>query len=170
MTRKQRRGVLIIVGLALVSVAVGLSLWAMQSSVTYFKSPSDVAKQQPAPGERFRLGGLVEESHKGPGATLTFRLTDCANSLPVTYSKEVPDLFRDGQGAIAEGRLGADGVFVADTVLATDIGGLRSGFLLAQHRDDLLLGEPRPLHRPSPFGGRTLPTWAQVIPVIPGST
>ncbi len=118
MTRKQRRGVLIIVGLALVSVAVGLSLWAMQSSVTYFKSPSDVAKQQPAPGERFRLGGLVENSHKGPGATLTFRLSDGANSLPVTYSKEVPDLFRDGQGAIAEGRLGADGVFVADTVLA----------------------------------------------------
>jgi cytochrome c-type biogenesis protein CcmE len=117
MTRKQRRGVLIIVGLALVSVAVGLSLWAMQGSVTYFKSPSDVAKQRPALGERFRLGGLVEDSHKA-GTTLTFRVTDGANSLPVTYSKEVPDLFRDGQGAIAEGRLGADGVFVADTVLA----------------------------------------------------
>jgi cytochrome c-type biogenesis protein CcmE len=118
MTRKQRRGVLIIVGLALVSVAVGLSLWAMQGSVTYFRSPSDVAKQRPVPGQRFRLGGLVEDSHKGPGATLTFRITDGANSLPVTYSKEVPDLFRDGQGAIAEGSLGADGVFVADTVLA----------------------------------------------------
>ena len=118
MTRKQRRGVLIVVGLALVSVAVGLSLWAMQSSVTYFRSPSDVAKQRPAPGERFRLGGLVEDSHNGPGATLTFRLTDCVNSLPVTYSKEVPDLFRDGQGAIAEGKIGPDGVFVADTVLA----------------------------------------------------
>jgi cytochrome c-type biogenesis protein CcmE len=118
MTRKQRRAVVIVVGVALVSVSVGLVLWAMQSSVTYFRSPTDVVKQRPAPGERFRLGGLVEAYEKGSGIIVTFRVTDGANSLPVTYNKEVPDLFRNGQGTIAEGKLGADGVFVADIVLA----------------------------------------------------
>jgi cytochrome c-type biogenesis protein CcmE len=122
MTRKQRRGVLIVIGFALVSVSVGLVLWAMQGSVTYFKSASDVASSPPTPGYRFRLGGLVEAYRKGPGAILNFQLTDCVNSLSVTYDETVhepvPDLFREGQGAIAEGSLGPDGVFIATKVLA----------------------------------------------------
>jgi cytochrome c-type biogenesis protein CcmE len=120
MTRKQRRGVLILAGLGLIAVSAGLTLRAFQSNITFFMSPSDVLSNLPKPGTRFRLGGLVESGtyHKGPGTQLSFRLTDGRESVPVTYNDVPPDLLKEGQGAIAEGFLAPDGVFVADKVLA----------------------------------------------------
>jgi cytochrome c-type biogenesis protein CcmE len=120
MTRKQRRGVVIVVGLALIGLASTLVLSALKTQVTFFMSPSDVAKDKPAPGMRFRLGGLVAVGsfHKEADAVSAFSVTDNAATLPVTYRGILPDLFREGQGVVTEGKIGADGVFVADTVLA----------------------------------------------------
>lgn len=120
MTRKQRRGVLIGTCLAVLGVAVGLVLFAMRDSIVFFYSPSEVATMQIAPGQRFRLGGLVETGTlvRGEGTTIRFVVTDKAKTLPVTYIGVLPDLFREGQGVVAEGALGPDGVFHADNVLA----------------------------------------------------
>jgi cytochrome c-type biogenesis protein CcmE len=120
MTRKQRRAILIAGGLVMMGIASTLVLSALKTEVTFFMSPSDVLKGLPKPGTRFRLGGLVEAGtfHKGTGTISTFRLTDGSQSLPVSYSGILPDLFKEGQGAIAEGQLAPDGVFAADAVLA----------------------------------------------------
>jgi cytochrome c-type biogenesis protein CcmE len=120
MTRKQRRGVLIGTCLVVLGVAVGLVLYAMRDSIVFFYAPSDVAEMQMSPGQRFRLGGLVETSSvvRGEGTTVRFVITDGAKTLPVTYTGVLPDLFREGQGVIAEGTLELDGVFHADNVLA----------------------------------------------------
>jgi cytochrome c-type biogenesis protein CcmE len=120
MTRKQRRGVLIGTCLVVLCVAVGLVLYAMRDSIVFFYSPSDVAEMQVSPGQRFRLGGLVETGSvdRGSGTTVRFIVTDGAKTLPVTYTGVLPDLFREGQGVVAEGMLEPDGVFHADNVLA----------------------------------------------------
>ncbi len=120
MTRKQRRLVLIAAGLALIGTASTLVLSALRTQVTFFMSPSDVLSDLPKPGSRFRLGGLVEAGscHKLPDAVVVFKVTDGAKSLPVSYRGILPDLFRERQGVVAEGRIGPDGIFVADTVLA----------------------------------------------------
>lgn len=120
MTRKQRRAVLIAGGLVMMGVASILVLRALRTQVTFFMSPTEVMKDMPKPGTRFRLGGLVEAGsfQKGKGTVSTFKLTDGSKSLPVSYSGILPDLFREGQGAVAEGALMPDGVFSADTVLA----------------------------------------------------
>ncbi len=120
MTRKKRRAVLIFGGLILMGVASTLVLSALRTQVTFFMSPTDVLANSPKPGARFRLGGLVEAGtfHKGNGTQSTFSLTDGSKSLAVTYNGILPDLFKEGQGAVAEGVLAPDGVFTADTVLA----------------------------------------------------
>jgi cytochrome c-type biogenesis protein CcmE len=120
MTRKQRRGVLIGTCLAVLGVAVGLVLFAMRDSIVFFYSPSEVAEMKIAPGQRFRLGGLVETGSvaRGEGTSVRFVITDQAKTLPVTYTGVLPDLFREGQGVVAEGVLEPDGVFHADNVLA----------------------------------------------------
>ena len=120
MTRKQRRGVLIGTCLAVLAVAVGLVLFAMRDSIVFFYSPSEVAEMTIAPGHRFRLGGLVETGSvvRGEGTNVRFVITDRAKTLPVTYTGVLPDLFREGQGVVAEGVLEPDRVFHADTVLA----------------------------------------------------
>lgn len=120
MTRKQRRSVLIVMGLVVLGAATAMVLTAMQSKITFFYSPSDVAEKSVGPGERFRLGGLVEEGtvKRGESTAIRFAVTDTARSLQVTYSGILPDLFREGQGVVAEGTLDANGVFRADTVLA----------------------------------------------------
>jgi cytochrome c-type biogenesis protein CcmE len=120
MTRKQRRGVLIAACLAVLGVAVGLMLFAMRDSIVFFYSPSEVVDMKIAPGQRFRLGGLVETGSlvRGEGTTVRFVVTDRAKTLPVTYTGVLPDLFREGQGVVAEGVLELDGVFHADNVLA----------------------------------------------------
>jgi cytochrome c-type biogenesis protein CcmE len=120
MTRKQRRGVLIGTCLAVLGVALGLVLFAMRDSIVFFYSPSEVAEMRIAPGQRFRLGGLVETGSvvRGEGTSVRFVITDRAKTLPVTYTGVLPDLFREGQGVVAEGVLEPDGVFHADNVLA----------------------------------------------------
>jgi cytochrome c-type biogenesis protein CcmE len=120
MTRKQRRGVLIGTCLVVLGVAVGLVLYAMRDSIVFFYGPSDIAEMQVAPGQRFRLGGLVETGsvERGEGTTIRFVVTDGAKTLPVTFTGVLPDLFREGQGVVTEGKLAPDGVFHADSVLA----------------------------------------------------
>ena len=120
MTRKQRRFTIIGVSLAVLGIAVGLVLVALEDSIVFFYSPSDVQEKQIAPGQRFRLGGLVEDGSvkRGESTTVRFAITDTTRSIPVTYTGVLPDLFREGQGVITEGKLRADGVFSADSVLA----------------------------------------------------
>jgi cytochrome c-type biogenesis protein CcmE len=120
MTRKQRRGILIGMCLAVLGVAVALVLFAMRDSIVFFYSPSEVAAMHIAPGERFRLGGLVEMGSvvRGEGTTIRFAVTDKAKTLPVSFTGVLPDLFREGQGVVAEGSLEPNGTFHADSVLA----------------------------------------------------
>ncbi|MHA7773657.1 cytochrome c maturation protein CcmE [Roseibium sp. M-1] len=120
MTRKQRRLTLIGSAGAVLAVALGLILFALNDQIVFFQSPSDITQNTIAPGQRIRLGGLVEEGSvvRSDNAEVAFSVTDTANSVPVTYKGILPDLFREGQGVVTEGVLGADGVFVADSVLA----------------------------------------------------
>lgn len=120
MTRKQRRATFIFVSLGILGLAAGLVLFALSDSVTFFYSPSDVAERGVEPGERIRLGGLVEEGsfRKLGDATVRFTVTDFVETMPVTYRGVLPDLFREGQGVVAEGAIQADGSFAADKVLA----------------------------------------------------
>jgi cytochrome c-type biogenesis protein CcmE len=120
MTRKQRRGVLIGTCLAVLGLAVGLVLFALRDSIVFFYTPSEVAEKHLETGQRFRLGGLVEDGSvkRGEGTTVSFVITDKRSTLPVTYTGVLPDLFREGQGVVAEGMLTTGGVFHADSVLA----------------------------------------------------
>ena len=120
MTRKQRRGVLIGTCLVVLGVAVGLVLYAMRDSIVFFYSPSDIAKMEIGPGQRIRLGGLVETGSvkRDQGTTVHFSVTDGAKVMPVTYTGVLPDLFREGQGVVTEGWVQPDGTFKADNVLA----------------------------------------------------
>ena len=119
MTRKQRRLTLIGAAMAVLGLAAALVLFALRDSIVFFNSPSEVAERHIPPGQRFRLGGLVREgSISKNGHEVRFTVTDTSASLPVTYSGALPDLFREGQGVVAEGAIGPDGVFRADTVLA----------------------------------------------------
>jgi cytochrome c-type biogenesis protein CcmE len=120
MTRKQRRAVFIAGGLGTLAVSAGLVLSALRTEVTFFFSPSDVTKNPPATETRFRLGGLVKTGsvRKEPDAVALFTVTDGAASIPVRYKGILPDLFRENQGVVTEGRLTAAGEFVADSVLA----------------------------------------------------
>lgn len=120
MTRKQRRGVLIGVSLSVLMVAVGLVLYALRDSIVFFHTPSDVAEKSIAAGQRFRLGGLVADGSvkRGDGAKVEFVVTDTLKTVQVTYEGVLPDLFKEGQGVVAEGMLTPAGLFVADSVLA----------------------------------------------------
>jgi cytochrome c-type biogenesis protein CcmE len=120
MTRKQRRGLVIGLGVGLLSVAAILMMFAFRQSVVFFHTPTDVAEHKIAPGMRFRLGGLVKAGSvvRGQGTKVQFSVTDTLQTVPVSYEGILPDLFREGQGVVTEGTLGPDGHFVADTVLA----------------------------------------------------
>lgn len=120
MTRKQRRAGLIGVVVSVIAIAVGLVLVAMQNEIVFFRTPTDVVEQKIQPGERFRLGGLVEKGSvvRGQGTKVKFAVTDSSKTIKVSYDGILPDLFRDGQGVVTEGKLAANGVFQADTVLA----------------------------------------------------
>jgi cytochrome c-type biogenesis protein CcmE len=117
--RHKRLGFLV-VGLAGLAVAAWLVLQALDSNLSYFFSPTEVALDK-APRERvFRVGGLVEPGsvQRGEELTVRFRVSDNAHKVEVAYTGILPDLFKEGQGVIAQGRLGSDGVFIADEVLA----------------------------------------------------
>jgi len=119
MTRKQRRLTLIGTAVGVLGLALGLVLYAMRDSIVFFHAPADVAAKGMPSGTRFRLGGLVKEgSIKREGQTITFEVMDARSTLPVRYVGILPDLFREGQGVVAEGMLDSSGVFKADTVLA----------------------------------------------------
>lgn len=120
MTRRQRRLTLIGVSGAVLAIAVALVLSAMRDSIVFFHSPTDVVENHIAAGKRIRLGGLVEPGSLKRSADLriSFKVTDGKHAVPVRYQGIVPDLFREGQGVVAEGTLQAGGGFAADTVLA----------------------------------------------------
>ena len=121
MKARTKRGLAIVVGLGALGLASALVLNAFQSNLVFFFSPSQIAANE-APRERnFRVGGLVEQGSlkRDPGGlTVNFVVTDLAQKLPVTYTGLLPDLFREGKGVVAQGKLGPDGVFRADQVLA----------------------------------------------------
>jgi len=120
MTRKQRRLVLIGGGLGVLAIAVGLMLNAFRESIVFFNSPSDVADKHIAAGTRIRLGGLVKSGSlvRGDNLKIRFGVTDGNREITVAYQGVLPDLFREGQGVVAEGVLDGAGVFNADTILA----------------------------------------------------
>ena len=120
MTRKQRRLALIAGGVSVLAVAVLLVLFAMKDSIVFFNSPTDVAEKHIAPGTRIRLGGLVapHSLSRGEALAVRFEVTAGNRAIAVTYQGVLPDLFREGQGVVAEGTLDGDGVFKADNVLA----------------------------------------------------
>jgi cytochrome c-type biogenesis protein CcmE len=119
MKSRHKRFVLIAGGLAGLGVATWLMLSAFQENLVFFHSPSDVVAGK-APKERtFRIGGLVEQgSVKRDGIHVSFVVTDTAQKVPVTFTGILPDLFREGQGVVANGKLGPDGRFRASEVLA----------------------------------------------------
>jgi len=119
-TRKKRRLYFVSLGLLALGAATALILMAVSDSLLYFYSPTDLKDRPVAEGQRFRLGGLVEEgSVAKSGETVRFVVTDLVNQVSVVYTGILPDLFREGQGVVTEGRLDpANGVFQASNVLA----------------------------------------------------
>ena len=119
MTRRQRRLILIGLALGILGVAVALVLSALRDTIVFFHSPTEIAEKSIPPGTRIRIGGLVKEgSVRRNGLEARFEVTDGARSLPVVFSGVLPDLFREGQGVVAEGALESSQLFRADTVLA----------------------------------------------------
>ncbi|MEL7229208.1 MAG: cytochrome c maturation protein CcmE [Pseudomonadota bacterium] len=120
MTRRANRlGWIALIG-SVLALALGLSLFAMRSGISFAMSPTELTEAQPSPGTRIRLFGLVEEGsvQRGDGLDVSFVLTDADQRVPVTFNQILPDLFREGQGIITEGALDPSGTFRADTVLA----------------------------------------------------
>jgi cytochrome c-type biogenesis protein CcmE len=120
MTRRQRRLSLIGGALATVALAVALVLVALKDSVVFFNSPTDLVVKRVGAGQRMRVGGLVKEGSlwRGENLTVRFALTDGSHEVTVSYRGQLPDLFREGQGVVAEGALDSYGTFQADTILA----------------------------------------------------
>ena len=121
MTRRRRRLYFIISSMVMLGVATALMLNAFQENLVFFHSPSEITEKSFPAKRRFRLGGLVEENSvaKGDdGVTISFRVTDTAATVPVRYRGLLPDLFREGQGVVADGSLDGDGTFVATEILA----------------------------------------------------
>jgi cytochrome c-type biogenesis protein CcmE len=119
MTLKQKRLGLIAAGVLLLASAVGLVLYALQDNLQFFYTPTQVQSGEAPQSRSFRVGGLVEAgSVKRTGLDVSFRVTDTAQVVPVTYTGILPDLFKEGKGVVAQGTIGADGVFRAKEVLA----------------------------------------------------
>ena len=120
MTRKQTRLTLILSALALLSLAVGLIMFAMRDSIVFFYTPSEIGDKHIVAGTHIRLGGMVEQGSvvKGADGQVAFSVTDMTKTMKVSYKGLLPDLFREGQGVVAEGTTASDGTFHADMVLA----------------------------------------------------
>ncbi|MEK6245750.1 MAG: cytochrome c maturation protein CcmE [Pseudomonadota bacterium] len=121
MKPRHQRMVAIAAGIALVAIAAALVLNAFQGNVVFFFSPSQVAAKEAPVDRTFRVGGMVEKGslkRRADGLTVEFIVTDTARSIPVVYTGILPDLFKEGKGVVAQGRLGPDGAFHASEVLA----------------------------------------------------
>ena len=121
MKPRHKRIALVAGGVAALAVAAGLVLSAFQKNLVFFFTPSQVAANEAPQGKLFRIGGLVETGsvkRQPDGLTVHFIVTDTAKSIPVVYRGALPDLFREGKGVVAQGRVGPDGVFQASEVLA----------------------------------------------------
>jgi cytochrome c-type biogenesis protein CcmE len=121
MKPKRRRLYFVVAGMALLGIAAVLVLYAMNDTLVFFYSPSELLAKQVPPGRTLRIGGLVETgsvARDADGTTVHFRVTDTAKTVAVVYTGILPDLFREGQGVVAEGTMSQDGVFVAAEVLA----------------------------------------------------
>ena len=121
MKPRHRRFAWIGAGVAVLAVAVGLVLNAFQSNLVFFFTPTQVAADEAPHGRAFRVGGLVEEKslqRGSDGLTVRFNVTDTAKTIPVVYTGILPDLFKEGKGVVAQGKIGPDGVFRATEVLA----------------------------------------------------
>jgi len=121
MKPRHKRLAIIVSGVALLGIAAALVLNAFQSNLVFFFSPTQVEAGEAPRDRAFRIGGLVREGSvkRGQqGLIVTFVVTDTAKDIPVAYSGSLPDLFREGKGVVAQGRLGTDGVFRATEVLA----------------------------------------------------
>ena len=120
MKPKNQRLVLVAAAIVAVLLAVLLAMWGLRDRASYFYTPADIAIGKAADGQAIRLGGMVEAGsivHQSDGVTIRFRMTDGQATTSVLYRGIVPDLFREGSGAVAEGRM-QNGTFVADTILA----------------------------------------------------
>jgi cytochrome c-type biogenesis protein CcmE len=116
---RHKRLIAIAAGVAALGVAAALVLSAFQQNLVFFFTPSQIAANEAPQGRTFRIGGMVEKgSVKREGVEVRFVVTDTAKTIPVVYSGALPDLFREGKGVVAQGQLGADGVFRAREVLA----------------------------------------------------
>ena len=121
MKPRHKRIAMIAGGLAALALAAGLVLTAFQQNLVFFFTPSQVAANEAPQGKLFRIGGMVETGsvrRQPDGVTVRFTVTDTAKSIPVVYQGALPDLFREGKGVVAQGRIGPDGVFQAKEVLA----------------------------------------------------
>ena len=119
MKRRHRRITFIAVGLAALGLAAYLAASAFRNNLVFFFSPTQVAAKEAPVGRTFRVGGLVQEGTlKRDGLNVQFTVTDTVASIPVVYNGILPDLFKEGRGCVAQGKVGADGVFHAEQVLA----------------------------------------------------
>ena len=119
MTPKNARAMMIFAGLGFLALAATLALTALEDNIVFFRAPSELAEKPMAAGVALRVGGLVSEgSVQRDGLNVRFQITDLAHQVDVRFTGMLPDLFREGQGVVAEGRFNASGIFMADTVLA----------------------------------------------------
>ena len=121
MKPRSKRFLLIIGGIAIVAAAAGLVLFALRNNVSLYFTPTQVYNKEAPQGRSFRIGGLVEEGsvkRETDGLTVHFNITDTAKTMQVTYKGILPDLFKEGKGVVAQGKLQADNVFYAEEVLA----------------------------------------------------
>ncbi len=121
MTPRQKRLTWILVGVALVAAAVGLVLFALKNNVSLYFTPTQVYNKEAPQARNFRIGGMVEEGsvqRQKDGLTVHFKITDTTNAMEVEYKGILPDLFKEGKGVVAQGKLNEQNVFVAEEVLA----------------------------------------------------
>ncbi len=121
MKKRHKRITFIVASLAALGLATWLVLGAFRQNLVFFFSPSQVATKEAPVNKTFRIGGLVENGslkRENDGLTIRFTVTDTANTIPVVYKGIMPDLFKEGRGCVAQGRIGSDGVFYADQIMA----------------------------------------------------
>src|SRR5216110_1428154 len=121
MKKRHKRAVFIFACLAAIGLATWLVLGAFRNNLVFFFSPTQIATKEAPVGKTFRIGGLVQDGtlkRDNDGLTIRFTVTDTANTIPVVYKGILPDLFKEGRGCVAQGKVGTDGVFYADQIMA----------------------------------------------------